>query len=420
MYLRCNHDNCRRIDWRTVHGLQCHIVKSHEQPKGTIGSLEKALDRYGVPVKEVEDYENEYGFGSGGTMADPKNLKIKNKMREAQPKNALLGARTSDPGPQSMSVSPPPGISPSVSNSGVRSIGFRPGTEPLGGSHMFPARYSSENIRQSHGEVASGDEADEETQKPAAFLMKPWNGPNDLQSVSALNKEQAKPRSEDDHEMSDAPVIERPTSPRTVVEPGDALPFDGIGKNQARASPASFQDAVISEVVADTSSIDANPISTPAEASKQAPPADKELQGIEASETVEEPTEVSQEVREKSEKALLEDSEGMERDSLAKESQPAPKSPVQTAPMNSPRATRKPASRRASLIQSKAQDEANANEEELSKAEGPTRDEHEQRDAEEDGSITVAPSPRTRNKENPHAGARPRRQTTGRFRKSRG
>ena len=80
MYLRCNHDNCNRIDWRTVHGLQCHIVKNHDQPKGTIGSLEKALDKYGVPVKEVEEYERERGEGSAGTMADPKNLKIKNKM----------------------------------------------------------------------------------------------------------------------------------------------------------------------------------------------------------------------------------------------------------------------------------------------------------------------------------------------------
>ena len=83
MYLRCNHDDCKRIDWRTVHGLQCHIVKNHEQPKGTIGSLEKALDRYGVPVSEIESYEREHGEGTAGTMADPKNMKIKNKTREA-------------------------------------------------------------------------------------------------------------------------------------------------------------------------------------------------------------------------------------------------------------------------------------------------------------------------------------------------
>jgi hypothetical protein len=79
MYLRCSHENCLRIDWRTVHGLQCHIVKNHEQPKGTIGSLEKALDRYGVPVSEVEEYEKLHGPGSGGTMADPKNTKPKSR-----------------------------------------------------------------------------------------------------------------------------------------------------------------------------------------------------------------------------------------------------------------------------------------------------------------------------------------------------
>jgi hypothetical protein len=36
----------------TVHGRQGHVVKNHEQPKGTIRSLEKALDRYGVPVSK--------------------------------------------------------------------------------------------------------------------------------------------------------------------------------------------------------------------------------------------------------------------------------------------------------------------------------------------------------------------------------
>jgi hypothetical protein len=79
MYLRCSHEACLRIDWRTVHGLQCHIVKNHEQPKGTIGSLEKALDRYGVPVSEIEEYERLHGPGSGGTMADPKNTKPKSR-----------------------------------------------------------------------------------------------------------------------------------------------------------------------------------------------------------------------------------------------------------------------------------------------------------------------------------------------------
>ena len=62
-------------------GLQCHIVKNHEQPKGTIGSLERALERYGVPVKEVEDFERDHGRGTAGTMADPKNLKMKLKTK---------------------------------------------------------------------------------------------------------------------------------------------------------------------------------------------------------------------------------------------------------------------------------------------------------------------------------------------------
>lgn len=83
MYLKCNHENCGRIDWRTVHGLQCHIVKNHEQPKGTIGSLEKALERYGVPVSHIEEIEKREGLGAGGTMADPKNTKIKSRMRDS-------------------------------------------------------------------------------------------------------------------------------------------------------------------------------------------------------------------------------------------------------------------------------------------------------------------------------------------------
>lgn len=87
MYLRCNHDDCKRIDWRTVHGLQCHIVKNHGQPKGTIGSLEKALAIYGVPLSQVVEYERANGLGSAGQMADPKNQKIKIKTREAMQKS---------------------------------------------------------------------------------------------------------------------------------------------------------------------------------------------------------------------------------------------------------------------------------------------------------------------------------------------
>ena len=124
MYLRCNHDDCRRIDWRTVHGLQCHIVKNHEQPKGTIGSLEKALDRYGVPVREVEEYEKEHGEGTGGTVADPKNLKIKNKNKEAINRKSTPGSYRIDPTARPAGYKPNPAgyrDSPTVPSSTPRS-----------------------------------------------------------------------------------------------------------------------------------------------------------------------------------------------------------------------------------------------------------------------------------------------------------
>lgn len=119
MYLRCNHDGCSRIDWRTVHGLQCHIVKNHEQPKGTIGSLDKALEKYGVPVKEVEEYERKHGRGSAGTVADPKNHKIKVKTKEAL--TARPYPRTGTPGSY--------GVDPQA-----RPAGYRPSPTPTSDS----------------------------------------------------------------------------------------------------------------------------------------------------------------------------------------------------------------------------------------------------------------------------------------------
>jgi hypothetical protein len=110
MYLRCSHENCLRMDWRTVHGLQCHIVKNHEQPKGTIGSLEKALDRYGVPVSDIYEYERIDGPGSGGTM---KNTKPKSgatpRTSEIMPSTVTLGnPRVQLP---SETPTPPPAVS---------------------------------------------------------------------------------------------------------------------------------------------------------------------------------------------------------------------------------------------------------------------------------------------------------------------
>ncbi|KAK6385844.1 hypothetical protein LTS17_001416 [Exophiala oligosperma] len=126
MYLRCNHDGCTRIDWRTVHGLQCHIVKNHSQPKGTIGSLDKALERYGVPIKEVEDYERDHGSGSAGTMADPKNHKIKTKTKEAMGLETRPYIRKDTPGGYDPDVRPAgyrpsPAQSPALSDEMKRS-----------------------------------------------------------------------------------------------------------------------------------------------------------------------------------------------------------------------------------------------------------------------------------------------------------
>lgn len=130
MYLKCNHDNCGRIDWRTVHGLQCHIVKNHEQPKGTIGSLEKALAAYGVPVRDIEEIEKRDGLGSGGTMADPKNVKVRAKIKDASNVRDLSGRDTP------VSIGMPPSInkqrsSNSDSPTAIASHRFEPEKRPF-------------------------------------------------------------------------------------------------------------------------------------------------------------------------------------------------------------------------------------------------------------------------------------------------
>lgn len=95
MYLRCDHDGCMRLDWKTVHGLQCHIVKSHGVTKGTIGSLELALERYGVEVQEVEEHEKKHGLGSAGTIAE------KGTRPKARPRTSNEMTRSDLSGPSS-------------------------------------------------------------------------------------------------------------------------------------------------------------------------------------------------------------------------------------------------------------------------------------------------------------------------------
>lgn len=107
MYLRCNHDDCMRIDWKTVHGLQCHIVKNHGIPKGTIGSLELALERYGVPVQDIEDHEKKHGLGSAGTMAEKGT---RGRPRASRPSDEIVAPRAT--GAASGPVAGPPTAPP--------------------------------------------------------------------------------------------------------------------------------------------------------------------------------------------------------------------------------------------------------------------------------------------------------------------
>jgi hypothetical protein len=113
MYLKCNHDGCMRLDWKTVHGLQCHIVKSHGVPKGTISSLDRALETYGVETQEVEEHEKKHGLGSAGATAD-KGPRVKTR-----PKSSNEADRPMSSGPASGSSAgtmsaPPAKHGPSV------------------------------------------------------------------------------------------------------------------------------------------------------------------------------------------------------------------------------------------------------------------------------------------------------------------
>ncbi|ERF69034.1 hypothetical protein EPUS_08384 [Endocarpon pusillum Z07020] len=87
MYLRCNHDDCMRIDWKTVQGLKSHIVKHHGIPRGTIDSLELALEKYGVPVQDIEDHEKKHGLGFAGTMAEKGT---RGSPRASRPSNEIV------------------------------------------------------------------------------------------------------------------------------------------------------------------------------------------------------------------------------------------------------------------------------------------------------------------------------------------
>jgi hypothetical protein len=67
MYLLCHINGCMRMDWRNCHALERHIIKRHGMQDGMIGDLQKVLDHFGVPVREIEAHEKEHGLGTGGT-----------------------------------------------------------------------------------------------------------------------------------------------------------------------------------------------------------------------------------------------------------------------------------------------------------------------------------------------------------------
>lgn len=272
MYLRCNHDGCSRIDWRTVHGLQCHIVKNHEQPKGTIGSLDKALEKYGVPVKEVEDYEREHGRGSAGTVADPKNHKIKVKTKEAL--TASPHARTAAPGlygldpqarPAGYRPSPTPtSNSPTLSDEVKRSpvVGFTNGI-----SKDASKSDNSTRTTPSAPPVKVSSNASSITSAPVPQMQSEyrtdWMGrPLQLQTPSRLDPDQKKLQGDFGASSSSSPA---PNNAPILARPAVAS-----GPTQSNQAPQATEPASLTASTGPAVALPPNP--SPTEVKPAAPP----------------------------------------------------------------------------------------------------------------------------------------------------
>ncbi|KIX94557.1 uncharacterized protein Z520_09603 [Fonsecaea multimorphosa CBS 102226] len=242
MYLRCNHDGCSRIDWRTVHGLQCHIVKNHDQPKGTIGSLDKALERYGVPVKEVEDFEFHNGRGTAGTMADPKNLKMKLKTKvQTFGRVGTPGSFGVDPEARPAGYRPSPAAtddSPTMSDGLKRS----PDTPMTNG---YPNRaVSNENGRQSAPQTAAGSPAITHT------AVRPgWMGVNAPSSTPVTIEPEPKSL-QGDFSSTDTPSNEDTTNSQPAVPSGETLPTPPSTVTATTSQTDSRDTITIGETVA--------------------------------------------------------------------------------------------------------------------------------------------------------------------------
>jgi hypothetical protein len=253
MYLRCSHENCLRIDWRTVHGLQCHIVKNHEQPKGTIGSLEKALDKYGVPVSEIEEYERVHGPGSGGTMADPKNTKPKPRATprtsDIMPSVVTLGnAQVPLPGE---SPTPPPAAS--ASNNLLMS---RMSQRTSGGGFIQHDIVYSDDEEEEKVEVKEGEKGEEvKMQIPPASISEDKSSiqeettkAKETEPLSPTVAEVPPPLEEkteeagpsEDMEMASPPMGNEEPSPTGVV---DELAATETNQDSSNALPASVEEA---------------------------------------------------------------------------------------------------------------------------------------------------------------------------------
>lgn len=177
MYLRCSHDGCMRLDWKTVHGLQCHIVKTHGVPKGTIGSLERALEKYGVEVQEVEGHEKKHGPGSAGATVE--------KVARGRPRNRLSDETVMPSSGPAAGPKVRPAIAPAAKS------GFADKGNPSAPSLLFPnlapkcanGGYVQDDIVYSE-EESDDDEPSAEVKQPGtentpgpAHLKVPESGP---------------------------------------------------------------------------------------------------------------------------------------------------------------------------------------------------------------------------------------------------
>jgi hypothetical protein len=56
VYILCHHGQCGRMNWKTIHGFRCHITRCHKEARSP-GTVDKILQRYGVPVAAVQNPE---------------------------------------------------------------------------------------------------------------------------------------------------------------------------------------------------------------------------------------------------------------------------------------------------------------------------------------------------------------------------